>query len=57
MIWYGRMTISSLSTLLVKLNDMKYKGGKSYKEVNKFLNSEATTDNIDLIQKFVAKNY
>jgi len=51
------MNISSLSSLLDKLNDMKQLGGKHYKEINRLLNLEATTNNLEIMQNFVRENY
>lgn len=40
------MNLNELSVVLIKLDKLKYLGGKSFKEATEILSREATTENI-----------
>ncbi len=50
------MTIKDLDDLVYELECISAMGGKNYKIVNKLLNSEATTDNIEKAKQFIKEN-
>ncbi len=50
------MTIKDLDDLVYELECISVMGGKNYKIVNKLLNSEATTDNIEKAKQFIKEN-
>ncbi|RLC85369.1 MAG: hypothetical protein DRI37_08025 [Chloroflexi bacterium] len=52
----NKMTIKDLDDLVYELECISVMGGKNYKIVNKLLNSEATTDNIEKAKQFIKEN-
>ena len=47
------MTIKETKDMVIKLQELQGVGGKRYREVNKLLNSDATTHNIAEAVKFI----
>ena len=49
------MQIKDLPQLIYDLEQYRVKGGKDYKEVNRLLNTDATTHNIEEAQALLKK--
>ena len=49
------MTLYKALTVLSTLDQMKSSGGKTYKQINKLLNAEATTYNLELAEQLLFK--
>ncbi len=47
------MTLKQAAEILIKLQKLQGVGGKRYKEINKILNSEATTNSVEEAAKML----